>query len=267
MKRVALLTVCVALAAFRAQAQESSIPDAIVGKAPPPHGQPAAYFPGDTLTRGYLAVPTGRGPFPALILIHEWNGVVDRVRQVADLFASRGYVALVADLYQGKTGSNQEENVALMNAARAHPEVVIANLDAAQKFLRARSDVSGKIGVMGWCFGGGIALSYALGGAEHEATAIFYGSLVTDPAQLRRIHHPIYGTFAGQDRNIVPEQVAQFRAVLDSLGIKNDIHVYDPVQHGFWLWVDRDPVTNSAPAADAWQRLVRYLHETLGGGS
>jgi len=264
-KRLLSLALLVALAPHPARAQDSSIPDAIIGKAPPPQGQTVTYFPADTLTRGYLAVPTGKGPFPALLLIHEWNGLVDRDRQVADLFASRGYVALVVDLYQGKTGSNQQENVALMNVVHAHPDVVIANLDAAQKFLRARSDVGGKIGVMGWCFGGGIALSYALGGAEHDATAIFYGSLVTDPAQLRRIHHPIYGTFAGQDRGIPPAQVAQFRAVLDSLGIRNDIHVYDPVQHGFWLWVDRDPATNTAPAADAWQRLVRYLRETLGG--
>jgi carboxymethylenebutenolidase len=157
--------------------------------------------------------------------------------------------------------------VALMNDARAHLDRVIANLDAAQKFLRARPDVTGKVGVMGWCFGGGIALSYALGGAEHQATAIFYGMLVTDPAELRRIHHPIYGTFAGQDRNITPAMVVRFRTVLDSIGIKNDIHVYDPVQHGFWLWVDRDPATNTAPAADAWQRLVRYLHDNLGGGT
>jgi carboxymethylenebutenolidase len=264
-KRLLSLALLVALAPHLARAQDSSIPDAIIGKAPPPQGQTVTYFPGDSLTRGYVAVPTGKGPFPALVLIHEWNGLVDRDRQVADLFASRGYVALVVDLYQGKTGSNQQENVALMNVVHAHPDVVIANLDAAQKFLRARSDVSGKIGVMGWCFGGGIALSYALGGADHDATAIFYGSLVTDPAQLRRIHHPIYGTFAGQDRGIPPAQVAQFRAVLDSLGVKNDIHVYDPVQHGFWLWVDRDPATNTAPAADAWQRLVRYLRETLGG--
>jgi carboxymethylenebutenolidase len=264
-KRLVLLAVLFALAPRPARAQDSSIPDAILGKAPPPRGQTAHYLTGDTLTSGYLALPSGTGPFPALILIHEWNGVVDRVRQVADLFAAHGYVTLVADLYQGKTGNSPPENVALMNEARAHPDRIIANLDAAQKFLRGRSDVSGKIGVMGWCFGGGIALSYALGGAEHEATAIFYGSLVTDPAQLRRIHHPIYGTFAGQDRGIPPAQVAQFRAVLDSLGIRNDLHVYDPVQHGFWLWVDRDSTTNAAPAADAWQRLVKYLRETLGG--
>jgi len=250
-----------------ALAQQSSIPDAIIGKAPPPSGQTAKYLPGDTLTRGYLAVPAGKGPFPALIMIHEWDGVNDRDRQVADMFAAHGYVTLLADLYQGKTGSNQQENVALMNDARAHLDRVVGNLDGAQKFLRARPDVSGKVGVMGWCFGGGIALSYALGGAEHQATAIFYGRLVNDPAQLARIHHPIYGTFAGQDKSITPAMVARFRTVLDSLGITNDIHVYDPVQHGFWLWVDRDAATNTAPATDAWQRLVKYLHDNLGGGN
>jgi carboxymethylenebutenolidase len=244
-------------------AQDSSIPDAILGKAPPPQGETVHYLPGDANTKGYLAVPTGPGPFPALILIHEWNGLNDRVRQVADEFASRGYVTLAADLYEGRTGSNRDENMQLVNEVHEHPERTIANLDAAQKFLRARRDVTGKVGVMGWCFGGGIALSYALGGAEHDATAIFYGSLVTDPAQLRSIHHPIYGTFAGQDRGIPPEQVRQFKTALDSLGIKNDIHIYDPVGHGFWLWVDQDPATREAPAADAWRRLLAFLAMAL----
>jgi carboxymethylenebutenolidase len=270
-KRTSVLALALAalvplvVAPCAAQAQESSIPDAIVGKAPPPQGTAVRYFPGDTLARGYLAVPRTKGPHPALILIHEWNGLVDRDRQVADEFAKHGYVVLAADLYDGRTGSNQQENVALMNEVHAHPDRVIANLDAAQKFLRARADVSGKVGVIGWCFGGGIALSYALGGAQHDATAIFYGSLVTDPAQLARLHHPIYGTFAGQDHGIPAEQIARFRTVLDSLGVKNDIHIYDPVQHGFWLWVDRDPATNTAPATDAWHRLTRFLHDALGG--
>jgi carboxymethylenebutenolidase len=255
------------LVPFTAHAQESSIPDAILGKAPPPSGTTIRYVPGDSLTRGYLAVPKGEGPFPALILIHEWNGLVDRDRQVADAFAAHGYVVLAADLYEGRTGSNRAENVKLMTEAHEHPDRIIANLDDAQKFLRARHDITGKIGVIGWCFGGGIALSYALNGAQHDATAIFYGSLVTDPAILARIHHPIYGTFAGQDKGIPADQIARFRTVLDSLGVKNDIHIYDPVQHGFWLWVDRDPAVNRGPAQDAWNRLVRFLRETLGSSS
>jgi carboxymethylenebutenolidase len=246
-----------------AHAQATSIPPALLGTASPPRGQTVNYVPGDTATKGYLAVPDGAGPFPALILIHEWNGLVDRVRQVADAFARYGYVALAADLYAGRTGASREENARLATDARQHPERSIANLDAAQRYLRARSNVTGKIGVMGWCFGGGVALSYALGGADHDATAIFYGSLVTDPAELRRLHHPVYGTFAGQDRGIPPEQVARFAAVLDSLGVRNDIHVYDPVGHGFWLWVDQDRATREAPAADAWRRLMAFLGTAL----
>lgn len=243
----------------------SAIPDAILGQAPPPSGQHVQYVPGDTATLGYLAVPDGDGPFPSVILIHEWNGLVDRVRQVADAFAAEGYVTLAADLYKGQTGSNRDENVALMSEAREDMDAVIANLDAAQRFLRERSDVTGKVGVMGWCFGGGIALSYGLGGEQHDATAIFYGSLIEDPEVLRSMHHPVYGTFAENDAGIPPDQVERFAAALDAIGIENDIHVYDHVGHGFWLRVDEDRETREEPARDAWQRLKAFLARTLGG--
>ena len=242
----------------------SSIPAAILGEAPPPQGTAVHYVAGDTLTRGYLAVPKGPGPHPALILIHEWNGLSDRVRQVADAFAEQGYVALAADLFGGRTGSSRDENMALVREAQGNPDAVIANLDAAQRFLRQRADVTGKVAVMGWCFGGGIALSYGLGGEHHDATAIFYGSLVEDPARLAHLHHPVYGTFGANDRGIPVAQVERFAAVLDSLGIANDIHVYDHVGHGFWLRVDEDRAAREAPATDAWQRLLSFLKRVLG---
>jgi carboxymethylenebutenolidase len=141
---------------------------------------------------------------------------------------------------------------------------VIANLDAAAGYLRTRDGVTGKVATMGWCFGGGIALSYALGGEHHDGTAMFYGSLVTDPDSLAALDHPIYGTFAGQDDGIPPSDVERFVNALREAGIENDVHVYDPVEHGFWLWVDRDPETNLAPAADAWRRLKAYLERTTG---
>lgn len=214
--------------------------------------------------RGYLAVPEGEGPFPALILIHEWNGLVDRVRQMADAFAREGYVTLAADLYRSRTGSNRDENMALVRETRGNMAAVIANLDAAQRFLRDRADVTGRVGVMGWCFGGGIALSYALGGERHDATAIFYGSLVDDPAELAKLDHPVYGTFAEMDQGIPPDQVRRFAATLDSLGIQNDIHIYDAVNHGFWLRVEEDRELREAPAQDAWTRLKQFLGRVLG---
>jgi len=244
--------------------QESNLPAAILGQAGPPRGEAVHYVSDDPSTTGYLVVPEGDGPFPAVILIHEWNGLVDRVRQVADALADEGYVALAADMYGGRTGSNRDENVALMEEAQGDPARMIANLDAAARSLRERPDVTGKVATMGWCFGGGVALSYAIGGENHDGTAIFYGRLVEDPQLLSSLDHPIYGTFAEMDSGIPPEQVERFAGALRAAGIENDIHIYDDVQHGFWLWVDRDPEGAGGPALDAWNRLKSYLKRVVG---
>ncbi len=132
------------------------------------------------------------------------------------------------------------------------------------EYLRERDDVTGKVATIGWCFGGGVAMSYALGGEHHDGTAIFYGRLVTDPERLRSITHEIYGTFAALDRGPPPEQVDAFVEALRAAGIENDVHIYDDVNHGFWLHVDGDPEVRSAPALDAWQRLKAYLARALG---
>jgi len=243
-----------------------SLPAALLGTAPPPRGETSNYYAADPGAAGYLVTPESPGPHPAVILIHEWDGLNDRVRQVADALADEGYVALAVDLYSGRTGSNREENMALVTEARANPDALIANLNAAVEFLRARDDVSGRVGTMGWCFGGGVALSYALGGEEHDATAIFYGSLVTDPDSLAALDHEIYGTFAEQDGGIPPSQVEAFVAALREAGVANDVHIYDAVDHGFWLWVEEDPGVRAAPALDAWTRLKAYLERTLRQG-
>jgi len=246
----------------------SSLPDgvlpaAILGTAGPLGGQSVSYYAGDDAAVGYLAVPDGEGPFPAVILIHEWNGLVDRVREVADAMADEGYVALAADLYSGQVGTTGAENRALMSEHLANPDAMVANLDAAARFLRERDDVTGRVGTMGWCFGGGVALTYALGGEHHEATAIFYGSLVTDPAVLASIDHEVYGSFAELDNGIPPEQVNEFVSALRSAGIQNDVHIYDEVNHGFWLRIDGNPELLTEPGLDAWQRLREYLRRTL----
>ncbi len=239
------------------------LPAAVLGEALPPQGVDVAYFPEGSSTMGYLAVPEGAGPFPGLILVHEWDGLKDRVRQVADALAAEGYVALAADLFKGRTGNDATENRALTEEVGANPEEMIANLDAAAAFLRARSDVTGKVATMGWCFGGGMALSYGLGGEQHEGTAIFYGRLLADPESLATLSHEVYGTFAELDRGIPPEAVEEFVRALEEAGIENDVHVYDHVQHGFWLRVDGDPEVRGEPALDAWTRLKAYLERTL----
>ena len=242
---------------------EGELPAALLGTAPPLQGRSLHYLDGDDATTGYLAVPEGEGPFPAVILIHEWNGVVDRIRETADALAAEGYVALAADLYAGETGSNRDENMALVQRTMADMDGVIENLDTAARYLRSRDDVTGKVAAMGWCFGGGIALSYALGGENHDGTAVFYGRLVTDPELLSSIDHEVYGTFAALDQGPPPEQVDAFVAALREAGIENDVHIYDDVNHGFWLHADGDPEVRNGPALDAWQRLKAYLGRVL----
>jgi carboxymethylenebutenolidase len=240
-----------------------AVPAAILGKGAAPRGTGVAYYPADPKAMGYLAEPAGAGKHGAVILIHEWNGLVERVKQVADALAAEGYVALAADLYSGRTGANPEENMALVKETLAHPEQLIANLDAAVKYLKSRDNVAGRVATIGWCYGGGVALSYGLGGAHHDGTAIFYGRLVDDPEKLKHLHHEVYGTFAGLDQNIKPADVDKFVAALRGAGVKNDVHIYDDVQHGFWLYVDRDAAANLKPATDAWQRLKAYLERTV----
>ena len=240
------------------------LPAAIAGAGGELEGTDLHYVDGDTLTTGYLAVPEGAGPFPALVIVHEWNGLQDRVRQLADDFADEGYVTLAADLFQGRTGSNPDENMALVREAQADQPAMIANLNAAVAYLKGRPDVTGRVGAMGWCFGGGVALSFGLDGDNHEATAIFYGRLVDDPEVVARLDHEVYGTFAALDQGPSPESVAAFEAALQAAGIENDLHIYDDVGHGFWLRVDGDPEVRTAPAEDAWQRLKAYLERTLG---
>ncbi|MDA1102081.1 MAG: dienelactone hydrolase family protein [Gemmatimonadetes bacterium] len=239
------------------------MPPAIIGNRASLGGAAVRYVTGDAHTIGYLAVPEGDGPFPALVIIHEWNGLVDRVREVADDFAAEGYVTLAADLYRGAVGTNPEENITLMNAATADMSTVVGNLNAAVAFLRARSDVTGRVGAMGWCFGGGIALSFGLDGVDHEATAIFYGRLIDDPEALARMDHEVYGTFASLDSGPSPEQVTAFQSALEAAGIENDLHIYDEVNHGFWLRIDQDVPGRGAAGLDAWNRLKAYLDRTL----
>jgi carboxymethylenebutenolidase len=185
------------------------------------------------------------------------------VKETADAFAAEGYVALAADLYSGRTGSSPDENMALVRETLAEPDELVANLQAAVDFLDARSDTTGRTAAIGWCYGGGVALSFALGSEAHEGTAIFYGRLLDDPDRMQHIHHPVYGTFVRNDSGIPVDQVNAFVAALRNAGIDNDVHIYDHVNHGFWLHVDRDPEANTGPALDAWQRLKAYLKSVL----
>ena len=243
---------------------DGDLPTAVLGTAPAPRGESVNYFAEDPKASGYIVAPDSKGKKPGLIIVHEWYGLKLRIKEMADALADEGYVVLASDMYSGKTGSNSTENRALMQESLSDPDYIIRNLDAAANYLRNRDDViTNKIGTMGWCYGGGVALSYGIGGEHHEATAIFYGSLIDDPEKLKHIGHEVLGIFGENDGGIPPSDVRKFEKALRKAGIDNEIHIDDDVGHGFFLWIDKRPEGRTA-ASDAWTRLKDYLKRTLG---
>jgi carboxymethylenebutenolidase len=219
------------------------------------------YKSGDETVRGVVYTPDGKGPFPALIVIHEWWGLNDWVKEQASKLADQGYVTLAVDLYRGKVAASPEEAHEIM---RGVPEDrAKRDLSAAFAFLQSQSNVKkSKIGAIGWCMGGGYALNVALQEPTLAADVINYGHLATDPAALKNVNAPILGLFGGQDRGISPDDVHKFEQQMKSLGKKIDVTIYSDAGHAFENPNNKDGYREK-DAADAWSKTVAFLDQTL----
>src|SRR5581483_11347614 len=171
---VALLLLLLSVSTFAATAKE------------------VTYKSGDETVKGVVYTPEGKGPFPALIVIHEWWGLNDWVKEQASKLADQGYLTLAVDLYRGKVATTPEEAHEMM---RGVPEDrAKRDLAAAFSYLQSMSYVKkSKIGAIGWCMGGGYALDVALQEPTLAAGVINYGHLATDPVALKQINAPILG--------------------------------------------------------------------------
>lgn len=219
------------------------------------------YKSGDETVHGLLYAPEGKGPFPGIIVIHEWWGLNDWVKEQASKLADQGYVALAIDLYRGKVAKTPDEAHEIM---RGVPEDrAKRDLDAAFHYLQEQKEVKkNKIGAIGWCMGGGYALDVALQQPELAADVINYGHLATDPESLKKINAPILGLFGAQDRGIPPEDVKKFGDALDKLGKKIDVTIYPDAGHAFENPNNKDGY-RATDAADAWNKTVNFLASTL----
>ena len=220
-------------------------------------GKSVSYKSGDETVTGMLYTPAGKGPFPALIVIHEYWGLNDWVKEQASKFADQGYVALAIDLYRGKVADNPDLAHELM---RGVPEDRASrDLRAAFDYLAAQPNVKkDRIGSIGWCMGGGYSLRVAILEPTLAADVINYGPLITDPAELKKINAPILGSFGGQDRGITPDDVKKFQQALTQLGKKADIKIYPNAGHAF-----ENPNNKQGyrpdDTADAWKRTLDFL--------
>jgi carboxymethylenebutenolidase len=224
-------------------------------------GKSVSYKSGDETVSGMLYTPAGKGPFPALIVIHEWWGLNDWVKEQASKLADQGYVALAVDLYRGKVADNPDLAHELM---RGVPEDRAGrDLRAAFDYLAAQSNVKkDRIGSIGWCMGGGYSLRVAILEPTLAADVINYGPLVTDPEQLKKINAPILGSFGGQDRGITPDDVKKFQQALTQLGKKVEIKIYPDAGHAFENPNNKQGY-RAEDAADAWKRTLDFLATTL----
>lgn len=224
--------------------------------------QQAVNFPsGNGTAQGLLYLPSTPGPHPAIVVIHEWWGLNDWIKQEAAGYAAQGYVALAVDLYHGKVAADPELAHEL---SRGLPQDQgVRDLVAGFRLLAARKDVlRGHIGAVGWCMGGGYALQLAIAEPALKAVAINYGALATDPTALGKIHAVVLGNFGGQDMGIPPEAVRSFESAMQKLGKPADVKIYPDAGHAF-----ENPNNHAGyraqDAADALSRIDRFFAEQL----
>jgi carboxymethylenebutenolidase len=223
--------------------------------------QTVTYKSGEDTVSIYLAAPSTPGKHPALILIHEWWGLMPWVKEQARKFAAAGYVALAVDLYRGKT--TEDPKVARQMATTLPPDRAMRDLEAAFNYLASRNDVeTSKIGAVGWCFGGGWALRLAIHEPRLAACAINYGELTTDPAAIDAIRCPVLGIFGAEDQVISPAKVRAFEVAMKKAEKSFDVKIYAGAGHAFETSTDKDRFRPKA-SADAWARMIAFFHRTL----
>ncbi len=227
-------------------------------------GQKITFRSGDERVAGYLALPHGKGPFPGLVVVHEWWGQNAWAREKADAFAAKGYAALAVDLYRGKVAEDPETAHEL---SRALPNDRAArDLGAAFAYLAGRGDVDpARIGVVGWCMGGGFALDLAEEEPRVAAVVVYYGRLPTEASTIARLKAPVLGNFGAEDKGIPPESVREFGAKAEQAGVKTDLKIYAGAGHAF-ASSPRGPMAKAYrpdAAKDADARTDAFLARTL----
>ncbi len=211
---------------------------------------------------GFLARPKGAAAgAPGVVVIHEWWGLNGNIESMARQLAGEGYAALAVDLYEGQSGATPEEARALAQGSQSRSPQIEDNLRQAVAYLKGTGGAK-KVGVIGWCFGGGWSLRTALIAPDQiDATTIYYGRLETDPAKLGGLKSPILGLFGALDKGIPVESVRQFEAALRTAGKSAEIHVYEGADHAF-----ANPSGGrykQDAAEDAWAKTLAFFSKNL----
>jgi len=213
-----------------------------------------------TTGSGYLAAPDA-GSGPGVIVIQEWWGLVDHIKDVADRFAAAGFVALAPDLYDGQTTSSPDQAGKLMMALEI--DKAEKSLRGAIDYLLGRDDVVGSsVGTVGFCMGGQLSLYAASINPKIGACVDYYGVHPNVHPDLKNLQAPVLGFFAARDEHVWVSQVSALDMNLSELGKEHYFKTYDHCHHGFFN-SDRPEVYHEEAAEDAWATMVKFLRRQL----
>ncbi|MFQ5775910.1 MAG: dienelactone hydrolase family protein [Kiloniellaceae bacterium] len=211
---------------------------------------------GGKAVKAALALPA-KTPAPAILLVHEWWGLNDQIKAVAAEFAREGYVALAVDLYDGRVATARDQAGAYMQAV--DPAEATDTLASWVAWLRRHPKATGKVGTVGWCFGGGWSLNASIA-APVEATVIYYGRVDRPAEDLKSLEGPVLGHFATRDKWIDEEMVAGFERAMRAAGKSLEVHWYE-ADHAF-----ANPTGARYDAEDAqlaWRRTLAFFRKHL----
>lgn len=213
------------------------------------------YVPG---AKGFYAAPKEPGAYPGIVMIHENRGLRPEIKDAARELAAQGYQVLAVDLYKGAVLETQDEARAFSRSFDQGEGT--ENLQAAVAYLREKGAT--KIASLGWCFGGRQSVELAISGTQLDATVVYYGGgLATSTERLAPIAWPVLGIFGAEDAVIPLSTVEAFETSLNTLGIENEIYVYDGVGHAFAN--PSNPDFAPEETQDAWAKTLAFLEMHL----
>ena len=225
-----------------------------------------------TRLRGYLARPSTPGPWPGVVVLHEVWGQDDVARRQADRLAAAGYLALLPDLYSD--GGALRCLKATFAALKAQRGRVFQDIEASRTWLAEQGECTGRVGVIGFCMGGGFALLAATRG--FDASSVNYGMLPENPDSALEGACPIVGSYGARDRGL-KGAAATLGATLTWLGVEHDVKEYPTASHCFLNDAPNGPVVlrpllkvagigpDPVAAADAWRRIEDFFARHLRG--
>ncbi|HYM16336.1 MAG TPA: dienelactone hydrolase family protein [Dehalococcoidia bacterium] len=221
---------------------------------------PVAYPAGSAGGMGYLARPDDAGPHPGVVVIQEWWGLDGHIKDVAERFARAGFVALAPDLYHGEFATEPDEARKLamaLNRAQA-----LTDLTGAVAYLQSLDAVAPKrVGCIGFCMGGSMALALAAATPDVAAAAPFYAGFQPPPEELAKIRAELFCAFGADDAGIPAERVAAFEETLRGQGHAATVKVYEGAPHSFFN--DTRPSYRPVAAKDAWERSLALFQRVL----